>query len=93
MAAPQKIFVKGEKADPGSSDPVDPFGSCRFFWILWILLDPIDPSGSFRILLDPFGSYGSSWILLDPNRSCQILVNIFLILLRPHLLLKSPTGP
>jgi hypothetical protein len=51
---------KGEKADPGSLDPVDPSGSWWIlmnpdgsYWILWILLDP---PGSSWILLDPIGS-------------------------------------
>jgi hypothetical protein len=29
--------TKGEKADPGSSDPVDPTGFYGSIWILWIL--------------------------------------------------------
>jgi hypothetical protein len=38
---------KGEKADPGSLDPMDPGGS---YWIL------MDPGGSSWILVDPRGS-------------------------------------
>ncbi len=40
-------FFKGEKADPGSLDPMDPGGS---YWIL------MDPGGSSWILMDPNGS-------------------------------------
>jgi len=36
---------------------MDPDGSC------WILLDPLDPIGTWWILLEPGGSY---WILVDP---------------------------
>jgi hypothetical protein len=72
---------KGEKADPGSRDPMDPAGSHGSHWIPRIPLDPtgsrwipLDPTGSHWILLDPTGSHwipldptGSHWILLDPN--------------------------
>ncbi len=58
---------KGEKAVPGSLDPVDPDGSSWIlmdphgsygaYWILWCLLDPMVPTGSSWILMDPDGSY------------------------------------
>ncbi|CAF1136461.1 unnamed protein product [Adineta steineri] len=34
---------KGEKADPGSPDPLNFLDPERSFWILWILRDPVDP--------------------------------------------------
>ena len=48
---------KGEKADPGSFDPMDPVGSC------WILLDPVGSYG-FCWILDPSGSYNRINIFL-----------------------------
>ncbi|CAF4655196.1 unnamed protein product, partial [Rotaria sp. Silwood2] len=51
---------KGEKADPGSQDPMDPVGS------RWIPVDPVDPSGSQWIPVDP---NGSQWIPVDPSGS------------------------
>jgi hypothetical protein len=70
-------FSKGEKADPGSLDPVDPDG---FSWILWILVDPVDPGGFWWILVDPGGSWwilvgsgGFWWILVDPGGFWWIL--------------------
>ncbi len=62
-------LIKGEKAVPGSLDPVDPDGSS---WILWCLLDPMVPTGSYGAywilwcLLDSDGAY---WILMDPDGS------------------------
>jgi hypothetical protein len=32
----------------------------------WILVDPIDPDGSYWILVDPIDPDGSYWILVDP---------------------------
>jgi hypothetical protein len=57
---------KGEKADPGSLDSVDPDGSSRLLWI------PVDPGGSWWIPVDPGGS---QWILVDPSGSWWIPVD------------------
>jgi len=67
---------KGEKADPGFSDPkdsTDSFRSYRFLRILQILSDPVDSHGFSRILMD---SRGFFWLLMDSRIYFRIYFTI-----------------